>query len=280
MPNIESVATYHLTLDTQNRVIQTNGEAFPSDTYSRMKYGVIPDTRILADGLAATICEEMPSVVYDGEAPAFVVAYEALPHAATILAKFCLDSVNTERTSAGLDPGGLLRIHTTDYMEPYSHRPLAEREQILQEQAGIVRDEGVEGRAPVIIDDIRVTGSQERWFHSILSSCIDKPIRAAYVAAFSNDAPRPELEGSLDDACIATLYDLLPYIANSEVVVTHKLVRDLLLCPPDELPYFLERMPDNIKETVAHGIANMSDDTLRPYQINYRTILDSCATRY
>lgn len=277
MPNIESVAAYQLTINEQGMPIQISGEPFDSEAYSRMKHGVITDTQTFAGKLADTLCEEMPELVYGDMAPAFVEAYESLPHAATMLARFCLMTINSERLRSGLVPGDTLRIHTTDYLEPYSHRSLVEREQILRNQTGVVHD-SLNERRPVIIDDIRVTGSQERWFYDILSPHTDGPIMAAYVASFPDSGSRqPELEGSLDDASIATLGDLLPYIAEGKVVVTHKLVRDLLLCPPDELPYFLERMPDSIKETVARGIASMDDDTLSPYQINCQTIFDSCA---
>ena len=273
MSNIETVASYYLTLNEHDQLVQTNDQPFDSEAYSRMKHGVKDDTKTFADTLVGTLCEEAPSIVYDSEAPAFVVAYEALPHAATVLTRYCLEAVNLERIKVNRTPGTLLRIHTTDYMEPYSHSSIVEREKILKNQTGILADSNLEGQRPIIVDDIRVTGSQERWCCDLLLPHADRRPSAAYVASFSGDDSSPELEGALDNADITDLHDLLPHIQDDNVEVTHKLARDLLLSTADELAYFLDRLPDNMLEDIARGIANMSSETLLPYQAQCRVIL-------
>lgn len=274
MPEIESVvAVYDLYVGQHGCIEPTDGEQFDDQAYSRMKYGVIPDAKDFADKLATTLCESAPELVYGDAPPHLVVAYEAFPHAATLLAHFCLDALNAERARVAQPEGKTLRIYTNDYFEPYSHRPVTERRRILERQRGDVDPVDFSMITPVIVDDIRVTGSQETWFREVLSHHTDQSLFAAYVARFLNTAQHPEIEGKLDDADIDTIEKLLPYIKEGDVAVTHKLVRDLLCAPREVLLRCLDHLSPEHITAIAEGLTRITAETLEPYSANHQTIM-------
>lgn len=273
---LRRVSAYqNLRPDSQGILRSTQGKKFEPSAYSEMKWGVVSATKRYAEEMVAA----MPvDVVYGSKPPGVVVEYEILPHAGTLLGVFCLDEINKKRADKKLSPGELVVIKAEDYIDEYSHLPEAQREQIIQRQKDSLRLENPE-RAKnlhlIFIDDIYVSGTTEKSFVAFLRQFTPDEIIAAYIATVDPVAKNsPELEGKLDDSNMGSLQTLLPFIQRNDLRLIHKIFKELLLVPLDEVNQFFDGLSsDAFRAEIHDAFTHARQDVLNSHRENSDLVL-------
>jgi hypothetical protein len=229
--NDYKLASYHLISDGHGKIRDRYNKHFDPASYSRMKWGIIADARKFAQELVVLLRQIHPDLSTDARPPGIVVAYQSLPHAATIVSHYCLEIINQHRRQANNSPGRLIHIFAPDYQDDYASSDACTRQNIIAAQKSELKlsTKNLDHFHLILIDDMCVTGATTQSLLDLLRTNSHQPIITAYIAILDNQLAKqsPYLESQLDSAGISTIEELLPFIKMNQLVPTYRLHREL-----------------------------------------------------
>jgi PRTase ComF-like len=274
------IAPYHLEIDANGELIETQGKKFDKKAYSRMKYGVRSELQRFAQELAAELHTAAPQLFTAPAPPALLTSYKAAAPPSTTLARYCLDAINLYRFRASLQPGEMVQVYRTrDYIEEYAVLPADERKKLIGQQAeNTLRGRNLEAYQPVILDDICVTGTYTNMMRQVLAE-YPNVLTACLIASGPNLKKQAHAEHMLNSAEIRSPLDLLPFIRQQNLVCTRRLLKMLLRTPTSDLNEFLSQIPDELLELIVRGIVDTDPKLQKLFPETSGTILKVAASR-
>lgn len=254
------IAPYHLGLDDQSRLYEVNGKPFDTKSYSRMKYGIQTDLKNFATILCTELRQRAPELYSGLRKPAILTSYKSAAPPATTLARYCLDIINLARLDTNLPPGEMVQVYRPqDYIQEYAVLPAAERKKLIGGQtANSLRGRRLDDYQPVILDDIRVTGT----YAGMMQEIVQRPDTIAVYLVICDNSLKdsPHAENELNTSEIRTPSDLLPFIKRGDFVCTRRFLKMLLRTQIAELRTVLSELPASLLDELARNIVDTGDN--------------------
>lgn len=247
----DCVATARLT-GSPGDIRTTDGRAFDTDSYSRMKHGDADAIDDLGARLADELIAHHAHLVTDDAVPVFPVAYLHVPPSCWFLARAVLARLDAAREACGLLPGRIVQVHKDSVTHSdYAASSQAEREAELA-RIGFRLEEPVAGANLVVVDDVRVTGLAERTILAALDDAGAASTTLAYVAVCEPElATAPHVEAALNHAAISSILQLVPAIEAGRFRLTIRFLKRALAS--DHLPEFVAAVPRSLVQEMYDG---------------------------
>jgi len=166
MPSRETIrkSLYQVTPDAGGKLFTQAGNEFDSVAYSRSKYGDVNVAREYGFALAYQAAAQSPELVFSEES-VFVTssAFKSNPTSSNNIAQGFFDAVNYFRYLNGQDPTDKIKIVRPTVIEgDFGEQSKEDRDASLREEPFYVDKALVEGSHLIVIDDVVITGANEK----------------------------------------------------------------------------------------------------------------------
>ncbi len=269
--DIYKVSTHTIIPQEDGSLRLENGDPFDAEAYSLMKYGDSRSAQIYGSELGQTLIDEVTDSVSGDRAVFTVPAFTYAPKPALAIARAALTHVNEYRTSKGLEPARMMRMHT-DQMgtTAYAQSSLEMREAEVKKwptqhhiPASLVEDAIV-----FAVDDCVITGATEKKLINRLSAYNPGTIVCAYALKVDPEKALefPGIEHVLNVAAKPDLGTVLELI-NERHFTLNSRVLDMILDTEDidELNTFLRDCPQDIRADMYEATINSSLEFIGRY---------------
>lgn len=244
--------------------------AFDTMSFSRMKFGSLPDIRKFAEQVAETIDPELVS----NNTVVAAVEYDYAPAAGVLLAEE-VDRILNQKHNVEL-PFLRIRQHNTPTVD-FATLSREERSAYLHTIIYIVEPDTVRDKNIIFVDDIRTTGGHEAVARENLGN-LPREVTYAYAAILDPNSD-PRMEQMLTMAAISSIEDIAKIMLSEQFVVTTKLCKYLLAYEQTEDIAKLARMvpPTRLKKLYV-CMKNSFYNTVPAYAFNTRLFETLCIT--
>lgn len=227
---------------------------FNARDYSRLKFGSDAVAREFAGEMAEEFYRAHSDLLLEERCVVIPSAYNVVEIAATILGRHFMNRLNDLVTRAGGDIVEWTTMHrTVSYLNDYADVSAEERKLLLDRDSLYIKREFIEGKIPIFVDDIYITGTHERKILAFLEELrFKRPAYFCYFAKYVGD--RAKIEGDLNRAGIGSLETFLEMLLSEK---THIMVRTLRLwmqAEPDVLHRCLDQVDADYLDALYHAI--------------------------
>ncbi len=163
-PDARRLSLYQVKPNAAGRLITQAGKELNTESYSRSKYGDVDVAREYGFELADLFATQHPQLIFGNEKVLVTSsAFKSLPTSSHNIAQGFIDEVNYLRYLEDLPPTDKIKIVRPNVIEgDFGQQSQAERQASLANEPFYVDKELVKGAHLVVIDDVVITGSNER----------------------------------------------------------------------------------------------------------------------
>jgi hypothetical protein len=268
------VVSHHLEF-AGDEIVDSSGERFDREAYSRMKYGDRSATQVFGQELAQDLIDAQEELVTDAREPELLVAYKAVPPACYYLSRVVLSRLNEARLDYGNEPGRVVQVYKGSVAgTDYAASSQADRDAELRSIDFTLEGRTIADKRVIILDDIRITGAAERRMLEVIDTAHPLSTTLGYIARFNAEqaAQHPAVESELNSSVIVSARDVAGIIEAGEFDLNIRTLKLLLAAPVSELESVLETAPFEVVQAIYEGALNTGVDFTKRYASGFETV--------
>lgn len=236
--------------------------AFDAISFSKMKFGSLPDVRKFAEQVAEIIDPEL----VNSKTVVAAVEYDYAPAAGVLLAEEVARLIS-QKHNVKL-PFLRIRQHNTPTVD-FAVLSLEERTVYLHSIVYDVVPSTVSDKNIIFVDDIRTTGGHEAVARENLGN-LPRDVTYAYAAILDPNSD-PRIEQTLTMAAIHSIEDIAGIMLDEQFVVTTKLCKYLLVYgQPEDIAKLARMLPLDRLQKLYICMKNSLYNTVPKYALNTR----------
>jgi len=225
--------TFKRTIDKYSafKVLDSQCSDFPSEKYSKFKFGSNDIAREFGYALAERFINQQFKFSYDGK-PIVVYpsAYSHIPTASYFMTIHFIDKLNQYMYQNGYSPVETGKIHrSVTYREDYGEMNAEERYNLIKGDKFHIDAELLKNKTLIFIDDIKITGTHERIIVKMLDDFgIHNHCYMLYYAELSDDSICPKVENFLNHKYVKNISDLNSIVKQNDFKFNTRIVKYIL----------------------------------------------------
>lgn len=225
------------------KVSDSQSSDFPSEKYSKFKFGSTDIAREFGYALAERFINQQFKFSYDGK-PIVVLpsAYSHIPTASYFMTIHFIDKLNQYMYQNGFSPVETGKIHrTVTYREDYGEMNAEERYNLIKGDKFHIDETLLKNKILIFLDDIKITGTHERIIIKMLDDFgIQNHCYMLYFAELSDSSICPKTENFLNHFFIKGLSDLHSIIKQEDFEFNTRIVKYILNSDHEQCIEFLK----------------------------------------
>lgn len=237
--------TYTRTIETFSAIKVTDSQCsnFPSEKYSKFKFGSTEIAREFGYKLADSFLSHKFKCSYDGK-PIVVLpsAYSHIPTASYYLTMHFVDKLNQFLFEGNFPPVETGKIHrSVTYREDYGEMSAEDRFNLIKGDKFHVDKTNFKNKILIFLDDIKITGTHERIIVKMLDDFdIQNHCYMLYYAELSNYNISPSIENYLNHYFVKDVSDLSSIVIQDDFMFNTRIVKFILNSNHESCKEFVE----------------------------------------